>query len=272
MANQLAGAVVAVISINECKTPTLDAWREETKRAGANFYSASEKLKEVTSGTFIDGPQTTGLAAFKTDADGYVQLQGLGDDRIAELLVSHDSIETSRIYVRSEDGEKIVLPENSNGRRSIMQTYFPNRFTLVAGETRPVVGRLLDHETGEPVAGITVEGYRTPSHSTGGSMTARAVNAVSAADGSFRLTGLPIGKSELRIRPPVDSAYMVGGISVTTRVQGKEVTRDVAMRKGVIQRGRIVEKGTDVPVKGYFQYWSDGEQCRCRRNANAERG
>ena len=250
----VVGAVVAVIRMSEGKASTLDAWKKETKRAGANFYSAREKLKTVTSGSFIDGPQTTALAAIKTDADGHFELRGLGDDRIAELIVSCDSIETSRIYARSEDGETIELPEDSNGRKSIIQTYYPNRFTFVAGETRPVVGRLLDHETGEPVAGVTVEGYRTP-HSTGGSMTARAVNAVSAVDGSFRLVGLPIGKSELRIRPPADSTYMVGGIQITTRVQDKEVTRDVAMRKGVIQRGRIVETGTDIPVIGYFQYW-----------------
>ena len=30
----------------------------------------------------------------------------------------------------------------------------------------------------------------------------------------------------------------------------------VQMPKGLIQRGRIVESGTDVPVAGYFEYWT----------------
>ena len=250
----VAGARVAVITISEGKNGTLDAWTEETKRTDANYYSAWRKLKEVSSSPWVDTPQTSALKAFATDSDGYFELKGLGDDRIAELIVSHDSIETSLLYVRSKVGEPIELPEGSNGRLPNLQTYYPNRFTFVAGETRPVIGRLLEHETGEPVTGVTVEGYRTPTHPSGGSMPPRAVNTVSAADGSFKLVGLPIGKSELRICPPVDSAYMVGGIKVTTRVQDKEVTRDVKMRKGVMQRGRIVESATDIGVRGYFQY------------------
>ena len=250
----VVGATVAAVTVSEGKTGTLDAWNEETKLAGANFYSAREKLKEVTKGSYVDGPYTTALEAFTTDADGYVELKGLGDDRIAQLIVSHDSIETSLLYVRSEVGEPIDLPGDSHGRLSDVQTYYPNRFTFVAGDTRPVIGRLLDHATGEPVAGVTVEGYRTPTHQIGGRITTRAVNAVSAADGSFKLVGLPIGESELRVRPPKDSAYIMGGISVTTQVQDKEVVRDVKMRKGVMQRGRIVESGTDIGVRGYFQY------------------
>ena len=255
----VVGALVAAVTISEGKTGTLDEWKEEIQRVDANFYSASEKLTTVTSGSFVDGPYTTALKPFITDSDGWFELQGLGDDRIVELIVSHDSIETSQLFARSETGETIEFRNGTSRQVDDIRTYYPNRFTFVAGETRPVAGRLLDHETGDPVAGVTVEGYRTPVHNAGGSMTPRAVNDVSGADGSFRLVGLPIGGNELRIRAPLGSAYMVGGVSVTTKVQEDEVTREIKMRKGVFQRGKIVETATDIPVGGYFQYWTFGE-------------
>ena len=252
----VSGAKVAAINVYEGKAGSLDEWRAETKRPGANYYSARAKLDTVASGSFInEGPLPTSVPIALTDSQGNFELPGLGDDRIAELIVSHESIETSLIYVRSEAGETIELPEDSDGRLDEIQKYHPNRFTFVAGATRAVVGRLLDYETGKPVAGATVEGYRTRTHRSGGSIPPRAVRDVSAADGSFRLVGFPIGKSEIRIRPPVGSAYMVGGVIVTTRPKNKEVARDIKMRKGVMQRGRIVENGTDRPVSGYFEYW-----------------
>jgi len=251
----VVGAEVSTITVYEGKTGSLDEWKKETRRSGANFYSARNKLNTVVSGSFVDGPMPTAIPTVLTDSDGYFELPKLGDDRIAELLVSHASIETSLLYVRSEVGQTIELYEDSNGRRADVQTYYPNRFTFVAGATRPVVGRLVDSETGTPVAGIKVEGYRTPTHSTGGSMTPRAVRDVSAEDGSFRLEGFPIGESELRILPPVGSAFLMGGVSITTTPSDKEVNVVVRMRQGLMQRGRIVESETGEPIAGYFEYF-----------------
>ncbi|QDV22569.1 M56 family metallopeptidase [Aureliella helgolandensis] len=251
----VVGATVSTINVYEGKSGLLDEWHVETKRSGANFYSARDRLNMIVNGSFLDGPLATVIPAVLTDSKGNFELPMLGDDRIAEVLVSHESIETARLYVRSEEGTTIELPEDSDGSRTPLQVYYPRRFTFVAGATRPVVGRLIDDQTGEPVVGVQIEGYRTAVHSTGGSMPPRAVRDISEKDGSFRLVGFPIGETELRIIPPDGSAYLVGGVSVNLRPGDKEVSKVIPMRRGLMQRGRIVESGTGKAIVGYFEYW-----------------
>ncbi|QDT04999.1 Regulatory protein BlaR1 [Rubripirellula lacrimiformis] len=250
----VVGADVSTIDVLEGQSGSLDEWNAEAKRSGSNFYSAREKLRPLYYGTFVDGPKPSAIADVATDGDGYFEIPQLGDGRIADLLVRHPTIETAVLHVRSETGDTVELLEDSNGGKRT-RTYYPNRFTHVAGATQPVDGKFVDSQTGEPIKDVVVEGYRTPRHPIGGSMPPRATRDVSAADGTFQLVGLPIGESELRIIPPAGSEYLIGGVVATTKVGSEQPVMVTKMPKGVLQRGSVVESESGVPVAGYLEYW-----------------
>ncbi|MEM6690753.1 MAG: carboxypeptidase-like regulatory domain-containing protein [Planctomycetota bacterium] len=249
----VAGAKVSTISLWEGKSGSLKEWHAETQRSDSNVYSARQHLISLLNGQFVSGPAQTIVPTAITDAAGNFKLSEIGDDRIAELIISHPSIETIRCYARSESGEIVRLSEHQNSRTSEKEFYYPNRFNIVASESIPLEGKLVDSDSGEGVPGVLVEGWRTEKHRIGGAVAARSSRATTDADGSFRLVGLPIGKSELRIAPSADSDYLLGGTRITTRVD-EQVKPIIKLKRGKRLRGTVMSQLSE-PISGYVDYF-----------------
>jgi beta-lactamase regulating signal transducer with metallopeptidase domain/protocatechuate 3,4-dioxygenase beta subunit/5-hydroxyisourate hydrolase-like protein (transthyretin family) len=248
-----AGATISAINISEGKEGSLDAWEAATQEPQANFYSARMHLKDLAGGNFIDGPQATVVPPVQTDADGWFELHGLGRDRIAECIISGPGIESGKVYVRARDGEIIKLARSERGDDLGDDTYYPNGFTHVCGPSQPVVGRVTDRVTGEPMAGIVLRGDRIASHPVGGTLSAGFIRTVTDADGRYRLEGFPLGENEFLILPPPDAPHLMGSVSITTSADQPELVRDIELTPGVMVRGRVVDGVTGEPARGYVQ-------------------
>jgi len=203
--------------------------------------------RSLGQGNLFTGVRPPLVASVHTGANGWFTLAGLGRERIAEIRISGPGIETADVLVRSRTGETVWLPENSASRRdpkNTLRVIYPHEFTLVAGTSVPVTGRITDVKTGDPLAGI---GVQATSMSTG---------PVTGRDGTYRLDGLPLGNSELLILPPPGSRYLAGSVSVTTVAIRGAVVTNVVLTPGVLVRGRAIGETTERPVPGRVEYFA----------------
>jgi protocatechuate 3,4-dioxygenase beta subunit len=115
----------------------------------------------------------------------------------------------------------------------------PSATTIRPGAN--LTGRVVD-DKGNPLAKVSV-GARTQDYSSGGS-------AVSAADGSYRITGLASGLYTISARVS-DKKLVTSGIANQTAQEGQtEKVPDVIMIPGAIITGQVVNQRTDKPVIG----------------------
>ena len=115
----------------------------------------------------------------------------------------------------------------------------PSATTIRPGAN--LTGRVVDNN-GNPVAKVSI-GARTQDYSSGGS-------AITAADGSYRITGLASGMYTISARVS-DKKLVTSGIANQTAQEGQtEKVPDVIMIPGAIITGQVVNQKTGKPVIG----------------------
>jgi hypothetical protein len=121
----------------------------------------------------------------------------------------------------------------------------PKSVSIALEPARIIAGRVTDVETGQGIAHarLTVLSYR----GSGG-----FVNEFEADDqGRFRLNPLSADRYSLSADPPPGLPYLHAGTRIFPWPKGAlEHHVDVAMRRGVMIRGKVVEEGTGRPVAG----------------------
>ena len=257
--NPVPDANVSVINIWKPKADDLTQWREECKRLGANYYSARNLLDSEVGGNFIDGPQASAVPIAVTDDDGRFELVGLGDNRVAEVILSGPGIESKSFHVRSEPGEIVRVARSSRGDDLGNETYYPNEFTHVAGPSQPVIGKVTDADTGEPVVGITVKADRVAGHPLGGGPESGALRAVTDSEGHYKIEGFPIGRNSLILLPNANSPYLTGGFTAKTNADTAPLIKDVKAKKGVLVTGKVIDGETRKAVQGYVQCYAQSD-------------
>ena len=192
-----------------------------------------------------------------TDVDGRFRIAGIGRDRMAELIVSGPTITTAQLYAVNRDGEAIrtvttwtMAPEKT--------VYHARRFEYAAAPTKPIEGVVRDKDTGRPIAGLTFEGmvYNKSSH-----VTAPGLETTTDARGHYRLTGLPKAPAyQLFLNPGKGSPYTKTTFRVPAETQGLDPVKfDVALKRGVLVRGRVTDKASGKPVPGYVNAYTVGD-------------
>src|SRR5690606_4116000 len=107
----------------------LDAWRKATEADNANYYST---VSHTPAG--LNGPQVRSLVTpAVTDADGRFTLRGVGEGRIARILIEGPGIETKRVFARTEAGHSIEIARERRRPDLGNYTYHPAEFIHVAG-------------------------------------------------------------------------------------------------------------------------------------------
>ena len=125
------------------------------------------------------------------------------------------------------------------------------RFEYAAAPTKPIEGVVRDKDTGRPIAGLTLRGMVYEEHSSIG--LAPGVEATTDAQGHYRLTGLPKGPAyRLFVEPGEGQPYPRATFRVPAGSPALEpVTFDIALKRGILVRGRVTDKATGRPVPGY---------------------
>ncbi len=190
------------------------------------------------------------LDAVTTGPDGRFRLEGLGADRLAQLIVSAPAIATAQLWAANVDGATVhavnLQPIASSRSRT---TYYSRRFEYAAVPSRPIEGTIVDRDSGRPIAGLKIEGMVYEKQS---SIPAPGVEAATDEKGHYRLIGLPDASSyRLFIhagggRPYPAASFVVRGGSP----RPDPVRFDMTLKRGVIVRGRLTDKSTGQPVAG----------------------
>jgi RNA polymerase sigma factor (sigma-70 family) len=211
-------------------------------------------------------PQTVGLEKpVVTGADGRFRLAGIGRERLVALRFEGPTIETRGAYAMTRPGPSFELPQPTIPPTS-SDAYYGASFDHAAAPTMPVVGTVRDKDTGNPLAGITIQA-RIPSAFGGadaeGGSAQDYLRTTTDQDGHYRLVGLPrVPGLIVRALPSPGQPYFRYGQK--TRVgNGLEPVRlDFQLKRGIVIRGRVTDRATGKPVMARVEYFlfSDNQE------------
>jgi RNA polymerase sigma factor (sigma-70 family) len=197
-------------------------------------------------------PLSTTKTTTAIDRDGRFRLTSIGRDRVAELLVSGPTVATTVLYAMSRPGPEARGIDRWPEPQTIV--FRPSRFDCALAPTKPIEGVLRDKDTGRPIAGVRL---RATAYNKDSSLRlpAEGVEAMTDDRGRYRLTGLPAGLTyRIFVEPGEGRPYFRTDLLTPAGSRGFEpMTFDIALKRGVLVRGRVTDKATGRPVPGYVQ-------------------
>ena len=144
-------------------------------------------------------------------------------------------------------------PDDRNNGPMIV--YYGARFEHVVELTHPIVGTVRDKDTGAPIAGVHITGMPNIPHSL---ITTPGVEATTDAQGRYQVNGLSTVRGfKLFTEAPAGQPYVnCGFISPAGDAKPGPITFDIALKRGVLVRGRLTDKATGKPVRGHVEYYA----------------
>ncbi|HKB02630.1 MAG TPA: sigma-70 family RNA polymerase sigma factor [Gemmataceae bacterium] len=185
----------------------------------------------------ISGAPPGATAEAVTDAAGRFRLTGIGRDRVAQLLLTGPGIAHEHVYV-------LTVAELDPKPAGRSRRAFPARFDVVALPARPIHGVVRDADTGQPVAGVRVNGF-------GG-----ATDATTDQNGRYELPGYRKGpKYNVYAWPADGSTYFPGLAEANDRAGLDPLEINLTVRAGIPVAGRIRDVANGKPVAGLVRYY-----------------
>ncbi|WP_146446526.1 M56 family metallopeptidase [Botrimarina colliarenosi] len=248
----VAGAKLSLDRLWCSADDDLTAWREAAAEPDADFYSA----RLMTPRMLGDWQLRSAVDPATTDSEGRFTLRGIGQGRIARLLLEGPGVETNLVHVRTEPGEPIELPEERNGASSRRLTYYPADFSYVVGPSTPISGVVRDEETKQPLAGVTIKSQKRHGNELNG-WGADFVRTVTDQQGRYTLSGMPIGAENriAAIAPDGDVAYFSSSKPANTEGVEGPLEVDFDLHRGVWLEGRVTDKRTGDGIAGRVAYY-----------------
>ncbi len=197
--------------------------------------------------------------SWTTNADGRFQIEGVVPEKMfAGLQFRHPDFADDELIVST--GLPVV-----HQMREFHVKPVDARFTHALEPARPVTGFVTDKETGRPLAGVLVE--MIPSRMTphlGGEMR---VSVKTDASGRYRAAGRAGDNFWVTACPDPASGYLPLQMQNNKWPVGAKVLNvDLALPKGRIVRGRVVDGKQGTPVAGASVIYQPGP------NSSLDRG
>ena len=164
-----------------------------------------------------------------TDGDGRFTLAGVGPEMEVDLEVHDERYSTQRFPLRTGKAERA------------------DTVTLRLAPARTIEGRITEADTGRSLAGAYVAAVREGFDS---SPLTSAVDGRTNADGRFRLRPFPGSQHSLRVSPPAGSPYLLHTKRLRWPRGAARLEVSLALKRGVLVRGRVTEEGSGRPVVG----------------------
>jgi len=179
-----------------------------------------------------------------TDTNGYFKVTGVGSERVVHLSIQGQGVAKSTSYVLIRPGLE-PKPYNEAAmaqvpaqfrRKGQVPILFGPQATLVVEVGKVIEGMVKDLATGKPLAGVqvmTIFGFGD------------GVNTVTDKEGKYLIQGLPQDrKYEVHALPPPGSSYLRRSASAEATTGSAPVRIDVELAKGVVVRGRVIDRET----------------------------
>ena len=239
----VSDALVQVGELYSSTTVDLSPWIDRVRRIGTKGTWEGVNWRQLVDlGSFPD------LAA-RTGPDGRFRLVGLGDERVAELLVSRLRFATTQVAAFTRRVEPVLgRPQGENNPTPI--TFESNQFEVALPPDRIVEGVIRDADTGQPVAGIPLEGMVVAEGNW--NVPIPGIRGVSDESGHYRLTGFPeANQYRVLVRPIPGQPYLHCDLATPTteNLAPDDILEfDLNLRRGVVIRGRVTDGVTGRPV------------------------
>jgi RNA polymerase sigma factor (sigma-70 family) len=216
----------------------LTAWLDTFKR------EESDQQRYRYLRRFLEG-SATGLQPVTTGADGRFVIHGLGRERLVEMVLEGPAIAKTKVTAMTRTAE---FP------RAGSNTYHGAVFDVVARPTQPIEGVVRDADSGEPLAGVSVESYQ----SAGSGMVEQGfVRTKTDAQGRYRLLGMPKGNGNMiMFVPTADQPYFMQVAGVSDEPGLAPITVDRKLKRGIWIRGRVTDQVTGKPVFAEVKYFA----------------
>ena len=242
----VVGNKVGVGAIYVPRGEKLDDYLTGWKKNWSDIVSTPDKR------LYLPLDAITGAAT--TDKDGRFKLTGAGVERIVHLSIRGNGIARSTPYVITRanfdpkpynDAALNREPPQFRIKGQTPILYAPD-FTFVAEAAKVIEGVVKDAATGKPLADVSV-------HTSFG--FGDGVSAKTGKDGKYRLEGLPPDKAyQVYANPPENSTYLRRGVSVEDVPGNKPIRIDIALVKGVVVTGRVIDKQTGKGVAAGIRF------------------
>src|SRR5262249_20724111 len=180
------------------------------------------------------------------------QLKGIGRERLVALSLEGPTIARSLVSVRTRPGKKIDAAMFARNPGGGQLTYYGAVFDHTAVPTRPIAGVVRDKDTGIPLAGVTIQSDRFAGSNTSGDSSVRTVTD---KDGKYRLVGMAkAAGNTIKAAPATDQPYLQSVREVEDTPGLEPVTVDFDLKRGVLVKGRVLDKATQKPVFANVHY------------------
>jgi RNA polymerase sigma factor (sigma-70 family) len=197
------------------------------------------RVEDSSNPMHLYGSPSGFLRSTTTDADGRFRLAGIGRDRRAILGFLGPGIERSDVFVVTG-----AYPKDQSPQRRGMAVY-QARFEHPCKPGTSITGVVRDRDTGAPIAGVTVS-----------SLFAVSGRTTTDREGRYRLEGLS-RHSEYVLHASAgasDQPYITTEQKVANRPDNEPVTADIAMVRGALVTGRMIDRANGRPVQAWVGY------------------
>jgi hypothetical protein len=215
----------------------LDTYLKEYK---ASVLDSRGKTRHIYGGPPLTQPVNAG-------PDGRFTLQGVGRDRIAIVSIEGPGMEKMQVRVLTRQKVDVKsLPRPGQDAPVDTPTY-PATFDHLVSPTRLIVGTVREQGTGKPLAGVRVTGMVWGKNVRSSTVT--------DAEGKYRLTGLSKAqKRPVFLYPPDTMPYLTAAREVPDTEGLTAQTADFTLVRGVVLTGRVIDKSTGKPTRGFVRY------------------
>jgi beta-lactamase regulating signal transducer with metallopeptidase domain len=192
-----------------------------------------------------------GLPSAVTDAEGKVEIRGLGRERLVLLRIVGPGIAAAKLYALTHPTKPIEFNLSSRPVPRQVFSIYGSEFEYIAAPGTVVTGVVRDDETKKPIAGAIVasdslEGVRT---SSGGNLS-----ATTDVEGRYRLERLSRNhRITITVTRP-NSAYLESDLEVRSSRPFEPVREDIALKRGLWAVGRAYNIKTGQPVAATLFY------------------
>jgi hypothetical protein len=181
--------------------------------------------------------------ATKTDREGRFTFTGTGAERLVTLRLHGAGIADMEAWVANRPGLQ-PRPAKSTSFTGASPLFGPN-LSLVCEREKPIRGVVTDRDTGTPRPGARLTLWRS------GNLVPFPLFTTTDNQGRFEFRG--VGKARgytIEIASDPASGYMTCQVRATDTPGYGPLTIDLAVKKGVIITGRVIDRGTGKAIPG----------------------
>ena len=241
----IAGTMVKVSGPKAAENEDLSAWFRSIK-AGEPSWTAHRRASRSVDTRLIGMPEK-----MTTDEDGSFEIRGFGRERIIGLVFEGESVAHRAVNVITRKMPPIQRVISIHDPST--EPVFGAEFTFTAAPARPIEGRVVDANTRESLAGVTVRSYKLANYP----YAAHAViNTTTNEEGHFRLVGMPKAKGNIMMLVPNDDQpYLMRRIPVPDPAGVGPVSMTIELHRGIWITGRVTDKATGEGVPGVRMHY-----------------